>query len=121
MRHTRPNSRLVFILALAALGLAPVAGCKSTATRKVATTAEPGLSGPIESGAAVVEAPARPAPATVGFVDRHPLLSKPRDYYDNSGKNKVVKAAAATVIGIPAGIFGELKQIVVGAPQPPKF
>jgi hypothetical protein len=28
----------------------------------------------------------------------------------------VVKAAAATVIGIPAGIFGELKQIVGGRP-----
>jgi hypothetical protein len=64
----------------------------------------------------VVEGPARPA-STLTWVDRHPLFSKPRDYYDNSGTNKVVKTAAAAVIGVPAGIFGELKQIVVGAPS----
>ncbi len=121
MRRTRNISGLVMrSLVLAALVLVPTAGCKSTATRKVANAAEPGLSDPVEPGATVVAVPVRPAPA-VGFVDRHPLFSKPRDYYDNSGKNKVVKVAAATVIGIPAGIFGELKQIVVGAPRPAKF
>ena len=50
------------------------------------------------------------------WVDRHPLFIKPREYYDNSGSNRVVKAAAATVIGVPAGIIGEIKQIVVGTP-----
>ena len=50
------------------------------------------------------------------FVDRHPLLSKPRDYYESSGDNKFVKSMAAGVIGVPAGIVGELKQIVVGKP-----
>lgn len=119
MRGTRKTARYVISLACA-LGLVAFAGCKSTASRRIATAPEPGLSGPVEPGTTVVEAPVRPA-STVSFVDRHPLFSKPRDYYENSGKNKVVKAAAATVIGIPAGIFGELKQIVVGAPQPSKF
>ncbi len=116
MSGTRKTVQVVTSLALA-LG---VAGCKSTAQRQVALAPEPALNGPVEPGTSVVEVPARPA-SSVTFVDRHPLLSKPRDYYDNSGKNKVVKAAAATVIGIPAGLFGELKQIVVGAPQPAKY
>ena len=122
MRGTRKTVRVVSSLTLSlSLALAVgVAGCKSAAQRRVATAPEPGLSGPVEPGTAVAEAPLRPAPA-VSFVDRHPLLSKPRDYYDSSGNNKVVKTAAATVIGIPAGIFGELKQIVVGASNPAKY
>ena len=70
-----------------------------------------------DGGAAVAVTPSN----TVTWVDRHPLFSKPRDYYETSGDNKVVKAAAATVIGIPAGIFGELRQIVVGASTPPLY
>ena len=38
----------------------------------------------------------------------------PRDYYESSGNNKVVKSAAAAVIGVPAGLYGEIRQIVVG-------
>jgi hypothetical protein len=60
-------------------------------------------------------------PHEMTWVDRHPLFTKPREYYDSSGSNKVVKTAAATVIGIPAGIFGELKQIVVGTPAQPRY
>jgi hypothetical protein len=48
------------------------------------------------------------------WVDRHPLFSKPRQYYESTGNNKVAKTAAAAVLGVPAGIYGELKQIVVG-------
>ena len=58
---------------------------------------------------------AKPA-ATVSAVDRHPLLSKPKQYYDDTNSNKVAKTAAAAFIGVPAGIYGELKQIVVGVP-----
>jgi hypothetical protein len=90
-----------------------VAGCQSSAPRRVAT--EPSLSGTIEPGASVVEAKPASSPS-LSWVNRHPLFSKPRDYYESSGNNKIVKTAAATVIGIPAGIFGELKQIVVGSP-----
>lgn len=52
------------------------------------------------------------------FVDRHPLLRKPRQYYDSTDSNKVVKTAAAAFIGVPSGIVGELRQIVVGVPRP---
>jgi hypothetical protein len=62
-----------------------------------------------------------PPPRTVTFVDRHPIFAKPRDFYESSGDNKIVKTAAATVIGIPAGIVGELKQIVVGTPTDVKY
>lgn len=61
-----------------------------------------------------------PPSRTAGIVDRHPLLSRPRDVYDNAGSNKVVKVAGATLVGIPMGIVGELKQIVVGRPPDTK-
>jgi hypothetical protein len=60
-------------------------------------------------------------PKTVTWVDRHPLFSKPRDYWETSGDNKVVKVAAATLVGVPAGIYGEVKQIIVGASQEPRY
>ncbi|GAC1474604.1 MAG: hypothetical protein NVSMB9_25290 [Isosphaeraceae bacterium] len=94
-------------------------GCQSGSQRRVASN-EPGLGDPLEPGTSVVEAPVKPARSTA-WVDRHPLFSKPRDYYDKSGNNRVVKTAAATVIGIPAGLLGELRQIVVGAPATPRF
>jgi hypothetical protein len=75
--------------------------------------AEPVLSPPAEGETPVVTAP---APRTMTFVDRHPLLYKPRDYYESSGDNKIVKTAAAVVVGVPVGIVTELKQIVVGTP-----
>jgi hypothetical protein len=63
---------------------------------------------------------AKPTPSkSVTFVDRHPLFYKPRDYYESTNSNKAAKTAAAAVIGVPAGIYGELKQIVVGAPPAP--
>jgi hypothetical protein len=95
--------------------------------RKVAS-GEPGLSAPIEPGSSVAGARgpgavvASPVPGTtVSWVDRHPLFSRPREYYETTPSNKVVKAAAATVIGVPAGLFGELRQIVVGAPSQERY
>ncbi|GAC1327240.1 MAG: hypothetical protein NVSMB14_18130 [Isosphaeraceae bacterium] len=52
----------------------------------------------------------------MSFVDRHPLFYKPREYYDTSGTNTLRRTAAATFLGIPAGIYGELRQIVRGRP-----
>ncbi|MCA1686225.1 MAG: hypothetical protein LC745_09650 [Planctomycetia bacterium] len=118
MRGTQRMAPILLTTALA-LGSVALSGCQS-ASKRVASAPEPGLSGPVEPGATVVEAPVSAAPA-VSFVDRHPLFSKPREYYDRStSSNKFVKSAKATVIGIPAGIFGEIKQIVKGPAQPTK-
>lgn len=59
---------------------------------------------------------APPAEQTVSFVDRHPLFYKPREYYETGGTNKLRRTAAATFLGVPAGIYGELRQIVRGRP-----
>ncbi len=94
-------------------------GCQNSPGRRTIAANEPGLAPtPDAAGAAIAGAtPAR----TVTFVDRHPLFSRPRDYYESSGDNKIVKTAAATVIGIPAGIVGELRQIVVGSPPESRY
>ena len=107
MRASRP-------IFLALLAILAVSGCKGTGGSQRVARAEPALIGEGSSAPSIVEEPSS-RPVTV--VDRHPLLSKPRQYYESSGNNKVVKAAAATVIGVPAGIFGELRQIVRGQPQ----
>jgi hypothetical protein len=67
------------------------------------------------SGTAVVEAPPARGRAYT-FVDRHPLFFKPREYYESSGDNVIVKGAAATLVGVPVGLVGEMRQIVVGRP-----
>ncbi|MDR3636434.1 MAG: hypothetical protein P4L84_21705 [Isosphaeraceae bacterium] len=100
-------------LAPAVTSVALAAGCHSGPPSRSLASAEPGLS-TSDSGTAVA---ATPPARTVTWVDRHPLFYKPRDYYESSGNNTIVKTAAATVVGIPVGIFGELKQIVVGAPS----
>ena len=102
---------------LAAALLLP--GCQGTQSGRSVTSGEPPLA-PVADADGTTITTAPPA-KSVTFVDRHPMLYKPRDYWDNAGDNKVVKATAATVVGIPAGIVGELKQIVVGAPTEPKF
>lgn len=93
-------------------------GCQSGPSRRTLASAEPALSPSVDGGATVVEA--NPS-QTLTFVDRHPLLSKPRDYFESSGDNKIVKSAAAVVVGIPAGIIGELKQIVDGRTPAPRY
>jgi len=108
----RPR-RAIALLGLA-LALSPtLTGCASrrSSYRPIAVN-EP----PIEGDPAAVAA--APSPRTVTWADRHPLLTKPREYYDTSGDNKLVKTAAATFIGIPAGFLGEMRQIVTGQPAP---
>ena len=102
-------------IALAAALAAP--GCSGPSKRTLAST-EPGLSTvPGDSGVVVADRGKPVAGET--WVDRHPLFSKPRQYYESTGNNKVAKTAAAAVIGVPAGIYGEIKQIVVGTPPTP--
>lgn len=55
-------------------------------------------------------------PRRATFVDRHPLLRKPVEHYAMAGPKKVHRLAAATFIGIPAGVLGEARQIIVGCP-----
>ena len=95
-----------------ALAVGSGGGCQSAGQRRVAL-AEPGLSGSVEGGSTLAATP----PTTVTWVDRHPLFSKPRDMYETTNSNKVVKTAAAAVVGVPVGLFGELRQIVTGNPN----
>ena len=53
-------------------------------------------------------------PPEKGFVDRHPLLSSPRNYYRDSSRNPVMKVLAGTFVGVPVGVWREGKQIVYG-------
>ncbi|HMF38710.1 MAG TPA: hypothetical protein VKF17_18880 [Isosphaeraceae bacterium] len=90
-----------------------IAGCQGTNSRRAASAPEPGLSGTTDPNGTVAEVP---PPKTVSYVDRHPLLSQPREYWESSGDNKIVKTAAATFVGVPVGFYKEIKQIVVGVP-----
>ncbi len=56
------------------------------------------------------------APGSSTFVDRHPMFSAPRDFYNNTNSNKIVKTGAAVVVGVPVGVYGEVKQIFTGGP-----
>ncbi len=108
------------LLALAALltGYGVSSGCQSAGAPRTVITPEPSLSSTVDGdGTKITTAP----PRNVTFVDRHPMFSKPRDYWDTSGDNKVVKAAAATFVGVPVGLYGEVKQIIVGTPVEPKY
>jgi hypothetical protein len=96
-------------------------GCQTVSTPKTSTVVapEPALA---DADKAVPEKTVEAPPEkTVTFADRHPLFSKPREYWETSGNNKIVKAAAATFIGVPAGFIGEVKQIIVGAPPETRF
>ncbi|MDX2036818.1 MAG: hypothetical protein SFX72_09210 [Isosphaeraceae bacterium] len=104
------------LLCMACVICAASIGCQGgMPPRRSMVASEPGLEIEGESSAALA------AGGGSGFqtnvVDRHPLFSKPREYYENSGDNKIVKTAAATVIGIPAGVVGEIRQIFVGQPS----
>jgi hypothetical protein len=112
-----------FAIGVIVCGCGQFSGCQSAPAPRTVITAQPGLTGPGGSDNLVADgnnqqvAPVK----TAGFVDRHPLFSKPRDFWDTSGDNKVVKAAAATFVGIPVGMYGEVKQIIVGTPPEPRF
>ncbi len=98
-------------------------GCQSAGPRKPIVTTEPAITSSVDGDTTVVADGTRQvAPVrTVTWVDRHPLFYKPRDYWDTSGNNTVVKAAAATFVGVPVGMFGEVKQIITGAPQEARY
>lgn len=111
--------RRIHWTAPALLALTLLSGCHNSGSRRSLVPSEPALAPTADSGGTSIVT--TPPTKSVTFVDRHPLFSKPRQYYESSGDNKIVKTAAATVVGVPAGIVGELKQIVVGAPVEPKY
>jgi hypothetical protein len=105
--------------ALAAMAL--IGGCQGGSTggyRRSAAKPEPALSSAdvVADGSGSGTVISKSPPPTVGIVERHPLFYKPREIYNNAGNNKVVKVAGAAIVGVPMGIAGELRQIVVGAP-----
>lgn len=104
---------------LPAIAVAILVGCQTAGMKRPSTVITPapavtdaGGGEPGAGGRTVSEPPVR----GVAFADRHPLFRKPRQYYDSSGDNKLVKVAAATFIGVPAGFVGEVKQIFTGVP-----
>lgn len=93
-------------------------GCNAGPSRRTLASSEPALSDPASDAEVAIVDRAKPvAVENDPAVDRHPLLSKPLEYYDKTDSNKVVKTAAAAFIGVPAGIFGEIKQAIVGVPS----
>ncbi len=99
------------------LSVLTASGCNGPSKRTLASS-EPSLSAAStgESNVSIIDR-AKPAPGSTAFADRHPLFSKPRQYYENTNRGKVSKTAAATLIGVPAGLFGEFKQMVAGTPH----
>ncbi len=97
----------------AILALALAAGCASSRPKRTVNSEPPLIVGDVSGtgGTAVVEAPQARA---VTAADRHPLLSRPREYYDTTNGSKLTRTAAAAVIGVPSGIGAEIKQIIVG-------
>lgn len=103
---------------VAVAGLALVlSGCHG-GSRRIARQ-EPGLD-PALGGGTVVAGTADPTSPRAGapaWVQRHPLFARPREIYASTpARNKLVKGAAATVVGVPVGLFGEMRQIVAGRP-----
>ena len=104
---------------IVALGGLALAGCTSgTPAKRSLAAREPSLVVPGDPEPGFVAAKPAASGTSVAFVERHPLLYKPKEMYDKSGSNKLVKVVGATLIGVPAGIFGELRQIVRGKPAP---
>jgi hypothetical protein len=113
--------RSSWVIGAAVILCSAAAGCRTAPNRTAAaepgmTTASPTLGAPVEPGGTAVA-----SASSAAWYDRHPLFSRPKHYYDSTQSNKVVKVGVATVVGVPAGIFGEMKQIVVGAPPDPKY
>ena len=111
----RRRQRMVFGF-LCGLALLGAVGCQSgMPPKRTIASREPSLAASGEPQPSyVAEKPV--ANSSMAFVDRHPLLYKPKEMYDKSGNNTIVKVAGATLVGIPVGIYGELKQIVIGRP-----
>lgn len=85
-------------------------GCHAHKLRggSIAPVATLGTDGAIAGDGVLVGAPKS------SFVDRHPLLYKPRDVYHTTAHHGVVKVMAATFVGVPAGVVCEVGQVING-------
>lgn len=98
------------------LGLRPTAVVAPPAyatTQPAPPAAGPVISAPAPSGQIAMTQPAGPV-REKSFVDRHPILAAPRNYWRDSGNNLLVKAFYSTVVGIPVGVAREAWQIIYG-------
>lgn len=48
------------------------------------------------------------------FVDRHPLLAAPRNYYRDGANTFVGRVFMGTFVGVPVGVAREAWQVVYG-------
>jgi hypothetical protein len=111
MRTVRVSAAWIAGLALL------LSGCHGGQKRPLFASAEPALDPSLTDGPVIAATP----PPSVTWVDRHPLFSKPRDVYEGTASNnKLVKGAAATVVGVPVGLVGEFRQIIVGRDPVPR-
>ena len=105
----RPMKCAIFGLALLSMS---AVGCahkvhRSYAVSESAIDLGTGTSGPITH-----------ATAKKIWVNSHPLLYKPGMVFHNTGHGPITKTSAAVFLGVPAGVIGEVKQIVAGIPRP---
>jgi hypothetical protein len=112
------------------LGLVALSGCRSSAPYYSSSSyapappevqvgaADPGMADPSLADPNMAALPpdvgTMPPPTEKSFVDRHPILSAPRNYYRDSGTNPVVRVLAGTFVGIPVGVVREVWQIGYG-------
>ena len=83
-------------------GLALVAGCNCCSSYR---SSEYGVPADDQYGM---------MPQEKSFVDRHPVLAAPRNYYRDSSDNFVIKVLAGTFVGVPVGIVREVGQVAYG-------
>ncbi|ADV64006.1 UDP-3-O-(3-hydroxymyristoyl) glucosamine N-acyltransferase [Isosphaera pallida ATCC 43644] len=109
-----PVARLMMAATLAA-GLMVGSGCGGSRNLRIAGQSPELFDSPLIQNEGITIGEAR----RVSFVDRHPLLYKPVEWYNRAPNNPIVGVLSATVVGIPAGVLGEARQIIVGCPVRP--
>ncbi|MBI1322329.1 hypothetical protein GC170_03950 [bacterium] len=108
------RQRRVLLMVVTA-SLVAVSGCARHRNKSVMVS----NSQPVIAGASSVDQAYSVDKPVVGtrFVDRHPMFYKPGEYYTTTDGNAIVRGAKATFVGIPAGVFGEVKQAFRGVPK----
>ncbi|MFO0958509.1 MAG: hypothetical protein U0800_13955 [Isosphaeraceae bacterium] len=114
--------RAIRRIALAATIAASALGCRSgggsVSQRPIFSSAgsePPLIIGNAEPGGSVAAAsPPSVVARAPSWVDRHPMFSKPRQMYESTNGNAVVKSGSAVLVGVPVGVVGEIRQVFTG-------